>query len=44
MVLTDSHDTEGRAKIAAKTLEASSRTDVAVGIGRVQGSVAPREY
>ena len=38
MILCDSHDTQGRAKIAAKTLEAADRTDVVVGIGPKQDS------
>jgi len=34
MVVTDSHDVVGRAKIAAKFLQAVGRTDVQIGIGK----------
>lgn len=44
MVVTDSHDTTGRAKIAAKFLETAGRGDVPIGIGTPEGGGAGPQY
>ncbi|MFB3903345.1 MAG: nucleoside hydrolase [Acidobacteriota bacterium] len=44
MVVTDSHDVVGRARIAAKFLQKVGRTDVQVGIGRRMDNVGGPQF
>lgn len=43
LIVTDTADTRYRAKIVAKFLEISGRTDIPIGIGLIQESDGPRE-